>query len=100
MVRSLGEIDRIRSGDILITRFTDTGWTVKFAVLAGIVTEYGGVLSHAAIVSREYNIPCIVSATDAMERVTDGETIVLDAVSGRVWRAEDYDSLQREGGDL
>ena len=86
IVRSLDEIDRLQAGDILITRFTDTGWTVKFAILSGIVTEYGGVLSHAAIVSREYGIPAIVSAADAMERIEDGAEILLDAHTGEVWQ--------------
>ncbi len=99
VIRSLSEIDHIQAGDILVTRFTDTGWTVKFAVLAGIVTEYGGVLSHAAIVSREYGIPCIVGATGAMEQVADGVEIVVDAGSGRVWLAEDWEEWKHaEGG--
>ncbi|MGI6546617.1 MAG: PEP/pyruvate-binding domain-containing protein [Fastidiosipilaceae bacterium] len=98
VIRSLAEIDHIQTGDILVTRFTDTGWTVKFAVLAGIVTEYGGVLSHAAIVSREYGIPCVVGATGAMEQVADGAEIVLDAGSGRVWLAEDREEGKHMGG--
>lgn len=88
IVRSLDEIDRLQEGDILITRFTDTGWTVKFAILKGIVTEYGGVLSHAAIVSREYGIPAIVSATDAMEKIEDGVEVFLDAQTGEIWQKE------------
>lgn len=88
IIRSLEEIDRLQEGDILITRFTDTGWTVKFAILKGIVTEYGGVLSHAAIVSREYGIPAIVSATDAMEKIEDGVEVFLDAQTGEIWQKE------------
>ncbi len=86
VIRSQAEIDRLEEGDILVTRFTDTGWTVKFAILAGIVTEYGGVLSHAAIVSREYNIPCIVGATNAMSLITDGDEILIDGAGGQIWQ--------------
>ena len=68
VIESFDEINRLQEGDILVTRFTDTGWTPKFAILKGIVTEYGGVLCHAAIVSREYGIPAIVSATNIMRR--------------------------------
>ena len=54
VIESFDEIDRLQEGDILVTKFTDTGWTPKFAILSGIVTEFGGILCHAAIVSREY----------------------------------------------
>ena len=74
--------DRLQEGDILVTRFTDTGWTPKFAILKGIVTEYGGVLCHAAIVSREYGIPAIVSATNIMKEIKDGETITINGTTG------------------
>lgn len=82
VIESFDEIDRLQEGDILVTRFTDTGWTPKFAILKGIVTEYGGVLCHAAIVSREYGIPAIVSATNIMNEIKDGETITINGTTG------------------
>ena len=82
VIESFDEIDRLQEGDILVTRFTDTGWTPKFAILKGIVTEYGGVLCHAAIVSREYGIPAIVSATNIMKEIKDGETITINGTTG------------------
>lgn len=84
VVSGLHEVDRLREGDILVTRFTDTGWTSKFALLSGIVTEYGGVLCHAAIVSREYGIPCAVCVESATERIFDGAVITLDGTTGRI----------------
>ncbi|MBQ1398199.1 MAG: phosphoenolpyruvate synthase, partial [Clostridia bacterium] len=84
VIRDFSEIDRLREGDILVTRFTDTGWTPKFAILAGIVTEYGGILCHAAIVSREYGIPAIVCCRDAMSRIADGQTVTIDGAEGTV----------------
>ena len=84
VIESFEEIDRLQEGDILVTKFTDTGWTPKFAILSGIVTEYGGVLCHAAIVSREYGIPAIVSATGIMNEIKDGETITINGTSGEV----------------
>lgn len=84
VIESLAEIHRIEEGDILITRFTDTGWTCKFAMLSGIVTEYGGILCHAAIVSREYGIPCIVCAHDILAKVRDGQLITIDGATGEV----------------
>ena len=84
VIKDFSEINRLQEGDILVTKFTDTGWTPKFAILSGIVTEYGGILCHAAIVSREYGIPAIVSCKDVMNRITDGQTIRIDGAAGIV----------------
>lgn len=84
VIEDFSEIDRLQKGDILVTRFTDTGWTPKFAILKGIVTEYGGILCHAAIVSREYGIPAIVCCHDAMQKINDGEIITIDGATGVV----------------
>ena len=84
VIESFAEIDRLQEGDILVTKFTDTGWTPKFAILKGIVTEYGGVLCHAAIVSREYGIPAIVSATNIMKEIQDGEIITINGTTGEI----------------
>ena len=84
VIEDFSQIDRLCEGDILVTRFTDTGWTPKFAILSGIVTEYGGILCHAAIVSREYGIPAIVCCKDAMAKIKDGQTIEIDGATGHV----------------
>ena len=84
VIHSLDETDRLCQGDILITQFTDTGWTSKFAMLGGIVTEYGGILCHAAIVSREYGIPCVVCAENATKLIKDGETITINGETGEI----------------
>nr|HQH63455.1 PEP-utilizing enzyme [Clostridiales bacterium] len=84
VIESLEEIDRLRPDDILVTRFTDTGWVSKFAILGGIVTEYGGILCHAAIVSREYGIPCVVCVPDAMKRIQDGSMITINGETGEI----------------
>ena len=84
VIENFEEIDKLQKGDILVTKFTDTGWTPKFAILSGIVTEYGGILCHAAIVSREYGIPAIVSCHDVMKKVKDGQKIKIDGATGVV----------------
>lgn len=84
VINSLSEIDRLQVGDILVTKFTDTGWTSKFAILKGIVTEYGGILCHAAIVSREYGIPCVVCTNDATRIIKDGSTITINGTTGEI----------------
>lgn len=84
VIENIDEIDKLEIGDILITKFTDTGWTSKFAILKGIVTEYGGILCHAAIVSREYGIPCIVSCYDVTKKIKDGSSITINGTTGEV----------------
>ena len=84
VIENFDEIDRLQKNDILVTKFTDTGWTPKFAILSGIVTEYGGILCHAAIVSREYGIPAIVSCHDALTKIKDGQKIMIDGATGIV----------------
>ncbi len=84
VIEDFSQIGRLQEKDILVTRFTDTGWTPKFAILSGIVTEYGGILCHAAIVSREYGIPAIVSCHDAMKQIKDGDIITIDGSTGIV----------------
>ncbi|KAL3179021.1 hypothetical protein MRX96_038271 [Rhipicephalus microplus] len=62
-VRVAGTFDEaplIQKGEILVTTATDTGWTPYFPLLAGVVTEIGGPLSHGAVVAREYGLPCVV----------------------------------------
>ena len=88
VIEDFTQIDRLQEGDILVTRFTDTGWTPKFAILSGIVTEYGGILCHAAIVSREYGIPAIVCCKDAMSKIVDGQKITIDGSTGTVTLSE------------
>ena len=88
VIESFDEIDRLQEGDILVTKFTDTGWTPKFAILSGIVTEFGGILCHAAIVSREYGIPAIVSCTGIMDKIKDGEKITINGTTGEVKKEE------------
>ena len=84
VIKDVSEIEKLEKNDILVTKFTDTGWTSKFAKLSGIVTEYGGILCHTAIVSREYGIPCIVCAYDAMKKIKDGDLITINGTTGEI----------------
>ena len=86
-VRVLGspsEANKLLPGEILVTRTTDVGWTPLFLAAAGVVTELGGPLSHAAIVARELGVPCVVNATGATFRLHDGDVVRLDGQRGIV----------------
>ncbi len=84
LIRSLEDSDRLQRGEILVTRFTDPGWTPIFHLLGGVVTETGGVLSHAAVISREYGIPAILNLAGATQRIRDGQRLRIDGSSGIV----------------
>ncbi len=82
LVRSPEDFGRIRPGDVLVARITSPAYNVVLPLLAGVVTERGGLLSHPAIVSREYGIPGIVGARGALDFVTDGALVELDGHAG------------------
>lgn len=78
------EFDRIAKGDILVTESTTEAFNILLPLLGGIVTDNGGLLSHAAIVSREYGIPGVVGTREATQRIADGMRIRVDGDSGTV----------------
>jgi len=76
--------EALRQGEILICPFTTPSWTPLFALAAAVVTETGGVLSHAAIVAREYGIPAVMSVPHIMRIVRNGQWITVDGTHGTV----------------
>lgn len=74
----------IEPGDILVAPITDPSWTPLFVSASAVVANVGGPHSHAAIVSRELGIPCVVSVTDATNRIPDGALIEVDGTTGTV----------------
>jgi pyruvate,water dikinase len=84
IVRGPGDFSRVHPGDILICPYTDPAWTPLLRVAAGVVTETGGVLSHAAIVAREYRIPAVLGIPNATTRLHDGTTVTIDGTAGTV----------------
>lgn len=88
VVRDFGEVRKIRAGDILVTHSTDIAWSPYFPILAGVVTELGGLISHGAVVAREYGLPCIVGAVNATSIINDGDAINMNAVSGVITKIE------------
>ncbi|MBI4734114.1 MAG: hypothetical protein HY779_04775 [Rubrobacteridae bacterium] len=78
------ENNTLEPGDILVTRTTDPGWTPLFLIAGGLILEKGGLLSHGAIVAREFGIPAIVGVKDAVNVIKDGQLLWLDAESGTI----------------
>src|SRR6185369_16187246 len=78
------EFGRITKGDVLVTESTTEAFNILLPLLGGIVTDNGGLLSHAAIVAREYGIPGVVGTREATERITDGMRVRVDGDAGEV----------------
>jgi len=89
VVRNIAESHRIRPGDILVARAVDPGWTALFQHVAGVVLELGSVLSHGAVLAREYGIPAIVNIDGAMGRLRDGQWVTVDGQRGVLWIHDD-----------
>jgi len=78
------EFDRIKKGDVLVTQSTTEAFNILLPLLGGIVTDSGGLLSHAAIVAREYGIPGVVGTRSATDRIADGARVRVDGNAGEV----------------
>jgi pyruvate,water dikinase len=78
------EFGRIAKGDVLITESTTEAFNILLPLLGGIVTDNGGLLSHAAIVAREYGIPGVVGTREATEKIADGVRVRVDGDAGEV----------------
>jgi phosphohistidine swiveling domain-containing protein len=75
---------KLHAGDVLVTRQTDPGWGPVFPLISGLVMERGGMLSHGAIIAREFGIPSIVGVADATRLIPSGATVCLDGDRGSV----------------
>ena len=78
------DFGRFQLGDVLVCRTTDPAWTPLFGMAAAVVTESGGMLSHAAIVAREFGIPAVVGVRDAMTLLADGTSVTINGSLGTV----------------
>ncbi len=83
VVHDPSELNNLQGG-ILVTRSTDPGWITLFPSAAAILVERGSLLSHAAIVSREFGIPCIVGIDNLLDTLRTGDTVEMDGASGEI----------------
>jgi pyruvate,water dikinase len=70
--------------DILVTAYTDPSWTPLFVVVKGLVTEVGGLMTHGAVIAREYGLPAVVGVEQATRLIRDGQRIRVDGTTGYV----------------
>jgi pyruvate,water dikinase len=74
----------LEDGDILVTTFTDPSWTPLFVSVKGLVTEVGGLMTHGAVIAREYGLPAVVGVENATKLIKDGQRIRVNGTDGYV----------------
>ncbi|MCD1295836.1 phosphoenolpyruvate protein kinase [Methanocella sp. CWC-04] len=88
VVESIKELSVVKENEILVTSNTDPGWTPVFSKLAGLITETGGILSHGAVVSREYGIPAVTAVKNARKLLKTGQKVTIDGNDGIIYIME------------
>ena len=84
VIDAIAEAATLQPGDILVTRATTPAWTPFFGVVSALVINVGGMLSHAAIVAREFGLPAVVGTINGTALIPDGATITVDGATGIV----------------
>jgi phosphohistidine swiveling domain-containing protein len=88
VILSVDGIGELETGEVLVVRTTDVGWTPLFLLAAGVVTELGGPLSHAAVVAREFGVPSVVNVDGATRAIKTGDLLRVDGGTGVVERVK------------
>ncbi|MBE1489488.1 rifamycin-inactivating phosphotransferase [Plantactinospora soyae] len=83
VILDMAEAD-LEAGDILVTAYTDPSWSPLFVAIAGLVTEVGGLMTHGAVIAREYGLPAVVSVQQATRLIRDGQRIRVHGTDGYV----------------
>jgi pyruvate,water dikinase len=83
VITSMAEAD-LAADDILVTPFTDPSWTPLFVAIKGLVTEVGGLMTHGAVIAREYGLPAVVGVEHATKLIKDGQRIRVNGTEGYV----------------
>jgi pyruvate,water dikinase len=83
VIHDMAEAD-LEAGDIVVTTYTDPSWTPLFVAIAGLVTEVGGLMTHGAVIAREYGLPAVVGVVHATQLIGDGQRIRVNGTDGFV----------------
>lgn len=86
VIRSAVDLSCVRAGDVLVCPTTSAAWTMVFQRAGALVTDAGSVLSHTAIVAREFGLPAVVATANATSVLKDGEEVIVDGTRGTVNR--------------
>jgi phosphoenolpyruvate synthase/pyruvate phosphate dikinase len=84
VVMDESEFGKLRPGDVLVCPITSPVWSVLFPSIGALVTDTGGLLSHPAIIAREYRVPAVVATGNATALLHDGQLVTVDGGAGRI----------------
>ena len=86
LIRSMSELGSVEQGDILVTHAIDPAWTPVFGIIGGVISEEGGILSHATVLGREYGLPVVIGASGAASKLKNGDWVEVNGTGGTVRR--------------
>jgi pyruvate,water dikinase len=84
VVLTVEQFDQVRKGDIVVCQMTNPAWVTLFTKMAGLVTDAGGLTSHAAVLAREFSIPAVIGTSSATRTINDGDRIRVNGTTGFV----------------
>jgi len=99
VIRTMEDLQKIKSGDVLVTKMTNPDMVVSMQKAVAIITDEGGATAHAAIVSREMGIACVVGTEHATQKLKDGDIVTVDGTHGKIYegKAQEIQGLEKEG---
>jgi len=100
IVRSMNDLGKVGKGDMLVTKMTNPDMVVTMQKASAIITDEGGATSHAAIVSREMGIPCVVGTEEATSKLKDGMIVTVDGTSGKVYEGKANEILENQKKEI
>ena len=96
IVKTMDDLQKIKKGDVLVTKMTNPDMVVAMQRSVAIVTDQGGITSHAAIVSREMGIPSVVGTDEATTRLKENEVITVNGFTGKIYKGKVSETVQKE----
>jgi pyruvate,water dikinase len=96
IVKNMKDLENIKTGDVLVTKMTNPDMVVSMQKSAAIITDEGGLTAHAAIVSREMGIPCVVGTQEATTKLKEGELVTVDGFNGKVYSGKTSETVKKE----
>lgn len=97
VVRDQTEFAKLGPGDVLVAPVTSPPWSVLFLQAGAVVTDGGGVLSHTAVIAREYGIPAVLATGQGTRRLHDGDLVIVDGTAGTVSIAPPGSGIRQQG---
>ncbi len=100
IIHDMKDLEKVIEGDIIVTKMTNPDMVVAMQKAAGIITDEGGLTSHASIVSREMGIPAVVGTQEATSKLKEGEIVTVDGFNGKVFKGKTSEVVHKEVNEV